>query len=105
MTVHAATARSGASRATSTQRPQPSKPAEISKPPPRTAQAGRDRDTFEAAAVLDIRSGRGASEASVQGAWQPQHFVAGNYTDLGRASTGQIPHPIQDEAGFRAAVA
>jgi len=35
---------------------------------------------------------------------QPQHFVAGNYTDLGRANTGQIPDPIQDEAGFRAAV-
>lgn len=36
---------------------------------------------------------------------QPQGFVAGNYTDLGRANTGQLPHPIQDEAGFRAAVA
>ena len=36
---------------------------------------------------------------------QPRSFVAGNYTDLGRANTGQLPDPIHDEAGFRAAVA
>jgi hypothetical protein len=35
---------------------------------------------------------------------RPQHFVAGNYTDLGRSNAGYMPHPIQDEAGFRAAV-
>ncbi|HYH96365.1 SH3 domain-containing protein [Hyalangium sp.] len=35
---------------------------------------------------------------------RPQHFVAGNYTDLGRANSGHMPHPINDEAGFRAAV-
>jgi hypothetical protein len=33
-----------------------------------------------------------------------QHFVAGNYTDLGRANSGQMPDPIRDEAAFRAAV-
>jgi len=33
-----------------------------------------------------------------------QHFVAGNYTDLGRANSGQMPHPIHDEGAFRAAV-
>jgi hypothetical protein len=35
---------------------------------------------------------------------RPQHFVAGNYTDLGRSNAGHMPHPIHDEAGFRAAV-
>jgi hypothetical protein len=35
---------------------------------------------------------------------RPQHFVAGNYTDLGRANAGHMPHPLHDEAGFRAAV-
>lgn len=35
---------------------------------------------------------------------RPQHFVAGNYTDLGRANSGHMSHPIHDQAAFRAAV-
>jgi hypothetical protein len=36
---------------------------------------------------------------------RPQHYVAGNYTDLGRANDGgMMPHPIHDEAAFRDAV-
>jgi hypothetical protein len=35
---------------------------------------------------------------------RPQQFVAGNYTDLGRANSGQMPHPIHEADAFRAAV-
>jgi uncharacterized protein YraI len=35
---------------------------------------------------------------------RPQRFVAGNYTDLGRANSGQMPHPIHEETAFRDAV-
>ncbi len=35
---------------------------------------------------------------------RPQHFVAGNYTDLGRSNAGGMPHPIHEAEAFRAAV-
>lgn len=35
---------------------------------------------------------------------KPQSYVAGNYTDLGRANDGHMPDPLTDPAGFRAAV-